>query len=118
MNAIVHPKVAKHFSKWLAKQKAPYIIKEVAILFENGSYKDCDVIITVTATIENRIARLLKRDETTISKIQAIMNNQWPDEKKIALSQFVINNNNIENTVKQVQDVHKQLLKSSSSSKF
>jgi dephospho-CoA kinase len=118
MNAIVHPKVAKHFAKWLVKQNTPYIIKEVAILFENGSYKDCDVIITVTATIENRIARLLKRDETTISKIQAIMNNQWPDEKKIALSQFVINNNNIENTVKQVQDVHKQLLKSSSSSKF
>jgi len=118
MNAIVHPKVAKHFEKWLVKQKAPYIIKEVAILFENGSYKDCDFIITVAATIENRITRLLKRDETTISKIQAIMNNQWPDEKKIALSQFVINNNNFENTVKQVQDVHKQLLKSSSSSKF
>ena len=118
MNAIVHPKVAKHFLKWLAKQNAPYIIKEVAILFENGSYKDCDFIITVTATIENRIERLLKRDETTVSKIQSIMNNQWPDEKKVELSNFVINNNNIEDTVNQVKDVHNQLLISSSSSEF
>lgn len=118
MNSIVHPKVAKHFSKWLLKQNAPYIIKEVAVLFENGSYKDCDFIITVVATIENRIERLLKRDETTISKIQAIMNNQWPDEKKIELSNFVINNNDMEDTVKQVRYVHNQLLKSSKNSKF
>ena len=118
MNAIVHPKVARHFTKWLAKQNAAYIIKEVAILFENESYKDCDFIITVTATIENRIERLLKRDQTTISKIQSIMNNQWTDEKKVKLSHFVINNNTIEHTIKQVQDVHNQLLKSSSSSKF
>jgi len=118
MNTIVHPKVAKHFSKWLVKQNAPYIIKEVAILFENGRYKDYDFIITVTATIENRIERLLKRDQTTISKIQSIMNNQWPDEKKIELSHFVISNDNIEDTVKQVQEVHNQLVKSSGSSKF
>ena len=47
MNAIVHPKVAKHFAKWLVKQNAPYIIKEVAILFENGSDKDCDFITQI-----------------------------------------------------------------------
>ena len=36
MNAIVHPKVARHFNKWVAKQDTQYVIKEVAILFENG----------------------------------------------------------------------------------
>ncbi|WP_452229549.1 MULTISPECIES: dephospho-CoA kinase [unclassified Lacinutrix] len=112
MNAIVHPKVASHFKRWLEKQDAPYIIKEVAILFENGSYKQCDYIITVTAAMETRIERLLKRDETTVSKIEAIMNNQWQDEKKIALSQFVIYNNILENTVIQVQKTHNQILKS------
>ena len=46
------------------------------------------------------------------------MNKQWPEEKKIKLSHFVINNNNIEDTVKQVQYIHNELLKSSSSSKI
>ena len=35
MNAIIHPRVASHFKKWLIKQKSPYVIKEAAILFEN-----------------------------------------------------------------------------------
>ncbi|QRM90897.1 dephospho-CoA kinase [Lacinutrix sp. WUR7] len=112
MNDIVHPKVASHFKRWLKKQDAPYVIKEVAILFENGSYKQCDYIITVTATIETRIARLLKRDETTVSKIEAILKNQWQDEERIALSQFVIQNDILENTIIQVQKTHNQLLKS------
>lgn len=112
MNAIVHPRVAKHFEKWVKKQDSPYIIKEVAILFENGSYKHCDFIITVTAKIQTRIERLLKRDNTTVSKIEAIMKNQWQDDKKIALSDFVIKNNVLEDTVKQVQETHNQLLNS------
>ena len=112
MNAIVHPKVASHFKKWVKKQEAPYIIKEVAILFENGSYKQCDYIITVTAAMENRISRLLKRDETTVSKIEAIMKNQWQDEEKIALSQFVISNDILENTIIQVENTHNQILNS------
>ena len=112
MNAIVHPKVAKHFERWLSKQEAPYVIKEVAILFENGSYKECDYVITVTATIENRIKRLLNRDNTTINKIQAIIDNQWSDEDKVKLSNFVITNNDLKSTENQVFNVHNQLLNS------
>ena len=36
MNAIVHPKVASHFNRWLKKQDSPYVIKEAAIIFENN----------------------------------------------------------------------------------
>ncbi|MFD2540688.1 dephospho-CoA kinase [Lacinutrix gracilariae] len=110
MNAIVHPKVADHFKNWLKKQDAPYIIKEVAILFENGSYKQCDYVITVTAAIETRKERLLKRDVTTVAKIEAIMNNQWPDQKKIERSQFVIYNDILEDTIVQVQKTHNSIL--------
>ena len=106
MNAIVHPRVAKHFKKWLLKQKAPYVIKEVAILFENGGYKLCDYIITVIAPKELRIKRLIKRDNTTEDKIEAIMKNQWTDEEKMKLSHFVINNTTLENTKNQVSKIH------------
>ena len=111
MNAIVHPKVAKHFVRWSQKQKAPYIIKEVAILFENDSYKSCDYIITVVSLLASRIERILKRDNTTKNKIEAIMNNQWTDEEKIKLSHFVIENNDLKNTENQVVKIHDELLK-------
>ncbi|MBC3759736.1 dephospho-CoA kinase [Hyunsoonleella sp. SJ7] len=111
MNAIVHPKVKRHFEKWVAKQNAPYVIKEVAILFENGGHKQMDFIITVTAPISLRIERLLNRDNSSKEKIESIMKNQWPDDKKITLSDFVISNEDLEKTKHQVQEIHLQILK-------
>jgi dephospho-CoA kinase len=110
MNAIVHSKVASHFKKWVNKQKAPYVLKESAILFENGAYKFCDFIITVTAPIELRKERLLKRDDTTLKKIQAIIDNQWDDKAKIEKSQFVIVNKDLKETRQQVQLTHNKIV--------
>lgn len=110
MNAIIHPRVASHFKKWLLKQKSPYVIKEAAILFENESYKQCDLIITVTAPKELKIKRLLSRDNMTLERIEAIMNNQWNDEKKIKLSDYVIVNTELENTRQQVENIHQQII--------
>lgn len=110
MNAVVHPKVASHFKNWVKKQTTPYVLKESAILFENGAYKDCDLIITVTAPLELRKKRLLKRDNTTLEKIQAIINNQWSDESKISKSHFVITNKDLEETKQQVQLTHNKIV--------
>ena len=110
MNAIIHPRVAGHFKKWLIKQKSPYVIKEAAILFENEAYKQCDLIITVTAPKELKIKRLLSRDSMTIEKIEAIMNNQWNDEEKMKLSDYVIVNSELENTRKQVVKIHQEII--------
>lgn len=110
MNAIIHPRVARHFEKWVVKQNAPYVIKEVAILFENGGNDLCDAIITVVAPKELRVERLLKRDNSTIKKIEAIMNNQWTDEQKVNMSDYVIENVSIDNTKQQVSNVHGQIM--------
>ncbi|WP_452221018.1 dephospho-CoA kinase [Lacinutrix salivirga] len=112
MNAIVHPKVAKHFIKWTKKQNASYIIKEVAILFENGSYTSCDFIITVTSPKQTRLKRVIKRDASTTKKVESIMKNQWEDDARIKLSDFVINNDNLEDTRCQVVKIHNKILKS------
>ena len=112
MNAIVHPKVKTHFKKWVSKQSAPYVIKEVAILFENSGYKTCDYIITVTAPKDLKMVRLLKRDpNTTKEKIEAIMANQWTDEAKTKLSHFTIENINLEKTKEKVEKIHTQIVK-------
>ncbi|WP_298393752.1 dephospho-CoA kinase [Flavobacterium sp.] len=106
LNAIVHPAVKKHFDNWiLANQIHPILVKEAAILFESGSYKDCDKIITVSAPLELRIERVLKRDATTREKVLQRINNQLSDEERIARSNFVIKNENFEDTKKQVDEI-------------
>jgi len=110
LNAIVHPLVKKHFDKWLLKHKnSQLIVKEAAILFESGSYKYCDFIITVTAPIETRIQRVLERDKTDRESILKRIQNQWTDEERVLKSDFVIQNSTIKNTENQVDEILKKL---------
>ena len=93
INTIVHPQVAIHFEQWYSEQHSPYIIKEVAILFETNSQHLFDFIITVTAPVETRIRRVMERDQKTREEVLAIIENQLPDSEKINQSNFVIKNN-------------------------
>ncbi|MCF6347802.1 MAG: dephospho-CoA kinase [Flavobacteriaceae bacterium] len=115
INKIVHPEVVKHFSKWVKQQsqniRSDYVIQENAILFENGSASKFNYIITVTAPVDIRINRILKRDSITKDAILSRMDNQWSDNEKVKLSDFVINNINLIDTKKQVKKLYKKLLK-------
>lgn len=110
LNAIVHPRVAIHFKKWYHEQSSPYVIKEAAILFENGGYKKCDFMILVTAPIHTRILRVQKRDKSTEAEIRSRMNNQWDDYKKASLADITIENSTLEITKKKVARVHMHIL--------
>lgn len=106
LNAIVHPAVKIHFENWVKNhQNHPIIIKEAAILFESGSYKDCDEIITVTAPLETRIQRVIERDKTSREKIVQRINNQLSDEERISRSNHVISNENFKDTKTQVDKI-------------
>ena len=93
LNAIVHPAVFKHFDEWMDNQNSSFVVKEAAILFESGSYKDCDYIISVIADEEKRIDRVAKRDQLNEDQIRSRMKNQWTDEQRIEKSDFIIENN-------------------------
>jgi len=114
MNAIVHPKVGKDFIRWMKKQESVYVLKEAAIIFEHHKQSEYDYIITVTASLEQRVARVIKRDNTTKEKVLDIVSNQMADEEKIKQSDFVIVNDELENTRKQVVSVHKEILQKAS----
>ncbi|AWH85636.1 dephospho-CoA kinase [Flavobacterium album] len=106
LNGIIHPKVRQHFKDWVAAHdNEPLVIKETAILFESGSYKDCDATILVTAPKEVRIQRVMGRDNTTAEKVLERMANQWDDERKIPLSNYIIQNINSIKAEKEAQKV-------------
>ncbi len=109
LNAIVHPAVAHHFDTWKNKQKGDYVIKEVAILFENNGHVLCDYTVLVTAPLEVRIQRVLKRDHTTREQILSRVENQWDDIRKIPLADFVIQNENLKETENQVNEIHSKI---------
>lgn len=106
LNSIVHPAVKRNFERWVVKHKNySYLVKEAAVLFESGSYKDCAAVITVCAPVETRIERVIHRDKTTREKVQQRINNQLTDGQRIEKSQYVINNEDFEQTKIQVDDL-------------
>ena len=113
LNTIVHPAVHKHFQEFVAKQKAPYLVYENAILYENKSEHLCDKVIVVAAELEDRISRVMKRDKVDREAVLSRMNNQWSQEDKIKKADFVIHNSDLEKLAKEVAALHYQLLKMS-----
>lgn len=110
LNSIIHPAVWLHGENWLKQHTGkPYILKEAAILFESGGNKDMDKVIMVTAPKQLRTERVMKRDMVTAAEVEARMANQWPDEQKIALSDFVIVNDDRQLVIPQVLEVHRVL---------
>jgi len=112
VNQIVHPRVEVHFQEWKKQFNSVYCIKEVAILFENNGHLKCDKTILVVADKEERINRVMLRDNVNREKVLERISHQWPDSKKIPLSDYIIKNNNIEDTRKQVKRLHSILIDS------
>lgn len=110
LNAVIHPKVKKHFEEWLLKHsKFPFVIKEVAILFETNGYLSCDATILVTAPIEIRIQRVMHRDNKTKAEVLQIIKNQLSDEEKIPLATYVIVNENLTKMHKEAEKILSKL---------
>lgn len=106
LNSIIHPKVKQHFEVWLDKHKKyPWVVKEAAILFESGSYKGCDAIITVTAPLETRIQRVMERDKTDRESVLKRIQSQWTDEQRIAKCTYVIHNISLKETHKKIKQI-------------
>ena len=110
LNQLIHPYVQQDFARWREEQHSPYVIKESAILFESGSYKDCDYIITVTAPLEERIRRVMLRDKIDRKTVEKRIKNQWNDENRIKLSTFVVDNGDFSRNLDKIQTIHCKIM--------
>jgi len=111
LNSLVHPAVNQDAERWHRAQKdAPYTIKEAALLFESGSFRQLDRIICVYAPKAARLQRVIQRDGVSEAQVLARMNKQMADFDKIQLSDFVITNNQKKSLIQQVLRIHQTVL--------
>ncbi len=111
LNNIIHPAVRNKFNTWAKNYTGtPYILYEAAILHESGHYKYMDKTIVVTAPEKLRIKRVMKRDSILEEMVVERMANQWPQDIKVKLADWVINNNEEELLIPQVVKLHKKII--------
>jgi dephospho-CoA kinase len=110
VNSLVHPLVLDHFRKWENEQYSPYVIMEAAILFESGASKLVDRIAVVVAPAEERISRVIHRNNLTRDQVLQRMRNQIDDETRIKLSDYVIHNAENDMIIPAILKIHEELL--------
>ncbi|WP_185854673.1 dephospho-CoA kinase [Blattabacterium cuenoti] len=110
--SIVHPWVFLDFKNWILSQKKTlYFIKESAILFESGAYKNCDLIITLTSPVETMIERVMKRDNLKEDQILNRLNIQISNRNKIKHSNIIIENiQDISFLENKAKKIHKEII--------
>jgi dephospho-CoA kinase len=112
LNSTVHPAVFRAFDKWVMQQTAPYVIKEAALLFESGSFKDCDATILVKSPYNLKIKRVVDRDSIAEADVVKRMAKQMDDSEKEKLCDYLLQNNEQELLIPQVLKLHHEFLKS------
>ena len=89
VNAIVHPAVAKDF------QESGIDFMECALLFQSGFDALVDKKVCVTAPLDTRIERIMKRDSIPYEKAMEWIKCQMPQEEMAERSDVVIINDGI-----------------------
>ena len=105
LNSLVHPRVANRFIRWKNQQRSSIVLRESAILFESGSYSDCDAVIVVSAPEKLRVERVMKRSALTREEVEARMARQWPQSELQAQADWIIVNDDSELVLPQVMAI-------------
>ncbi|MDQ2769702.1 MAG: dephospho-CoA kinase [Bacteroidota bacterium] len=112
LNALVHPHVGTDFERWATAQQQAghaYVLKEAALLFEAGSYRQLDRIITVFAPLPVRATRVLHRDpHRSPADVAAIMAKQLSEDEKMQRADHVLVNDDVQPLLPQVLALHAQ----------
>jgi dephospho-CoA kinase len=113
LNSMVHPRVGEDYKKWFEsfRGSVPYVLKEAALLFESGSFRQLDKVIVIFASREIRIARVLKRDpHRSSAQVENIIMRQLSEEEKMNRADYIITNDESMLLIPQVLSLHQKFL--------
>jgi dephospho-CoA kinase len=118
LNQIVHPAVIRRQDEWMGEvgRKVPQAIAvvEAALILEAGVAKRFDRLVVVTCRPEQRIqrwaARVCTDEETARREVGRRMAAQLPDEEKVKVADYVIDNSgSLDDTQRRVGEVYREL---------
>lgn len=110
LNALVHPHTIEDAAGWAARQNAPYVIKEAALMFESASFHHTDAVIGVSAPQHIRLHRVMQRDKVNREDVLKRMERQLDEQIKMKLCDYVIVNDEQQAVLPQTLQVHRNLL--------
>ncbi len=108
LNAVVHPRVGEDTQAWLKlHSKAPYVVKEAAIMGKARQNNSLDKVIVVHSPVDVRVERVMQRDpQRSETEIRDIIARQVSDEERIKVADYVVYNDDNQLVIPQVWQLH------------
>lgn len=115
LNAIIHPYVFEEIDRQYESAKemgeAPVFIVDAALIYESGLDQHLDYVIVVTAQYGLRMKRALQKGKLSREEIQKRMDLQLPEESRVRMADYVVDNNGSEQDLaSQVDEIFKELV--------
>lgn len=117
INELVHPAVLDWFARWSDDSDKPYVIMESAILYEARADALVDRVLTLSAPVEERIARVMGRNDLSREQVLERISNQLEDEEREEQAYYVINNADNEMILPDILKIHSDMLRFAGSGK-
>lgn len=110
LNSLVHPVTIRDAEAWAARQKAPYVLKEAALMFESESFHHMDKVLGVSAPEPLRILRTMRRDAAPREEVLRRISQQLDESIKMRLCDYLIFNDEVQALIPQVLRLHETFL--------
>lgn len=113
LNEITHPYIVELTKQRIAEYFASgcnIVVFDAPQLFESGSDKLCDIIVSVIASQECRLARIISRDGISREKALSRMKVQLSEEYFLEHSDYILNGEqNIDNLINDAEALVKMV---------
>lgn len=96
LNDVVHPAVARKFREIIeatSRTDTKILVKEAALLLNNGRPDDLDVVVIVLAPKDEQIERVKERDSVSGKDVLGRMSKQPDFEKLKSIADYTVENN-------------------------
>lgn len=114
LNAVVHPAVERDFLAWAAQldglvERPAYVVEEAAVLIESGGWRRMDCLVVVTAPLEVRLGRVMRRDGVSRDAAMERIRAQMDEQARLSYADFVVEADERQLLIPQVEGLHEAL---------
>ncbi|MRX27409.1 dephospho-CoA kinase [Kangiella sp. HZ709] len=92
LNGLLHPLIRKRMESLQTQSKSSYSLSVIPLLFESKQYQLYDRVLVVDCAVEQQLARLMARDNSSKAQALAILNSQASRAERLSIADDVIEN--------------------------
>lgn len=111
LEQVLHPLIRAEIEKRIQTITAPYCIVVIPLLFQVAPYPFIDRVLVVDAAEDIQVKRVMQRDRTDETHINAILKSQTQrEERRSKADDIILNEGSLLDLEKQVQKLHSKYL--------